>query len=232
MSSYLAAPTEPETFIGLKRLHEPARRYPATKQITHASPANAHRGVACLDPDHPPNDVVQLCPPRLPSDLPHRVAVVGAAIQATHPPDRPRLQLGRCHRFGTSGRGRPRQSPRPPRQFYTDATRHSDLDLPLASFFPTAGGIHHVYAPIMPDQAVLVDSWTWFCPECAQKVRRVSRRYRSSYPEAKRVEPDIGIAPFADGREDELALGCAKTHRGPHGSLNRRPEELACLSTY
>ena len=33
-----------------------------------------------------------------------------------------------------------------------------------------------------------------------------SRRYRSCYPEAKRVEPDIGIALEADGRTDELAL--------------------------
>jgi hypothetical protein len=36
--------------------------------------------------------------------------------------------------------------------------------------------------------------------------RKRSRHYRSSYPEAKRVEPDIGIAPDADGCTDKFAL--------------------------
>ena len=35
--------------------------------------------------------------------------------------------------------------------------------------------------------------------------------YRSSCPEAEGVEPDIGIAPEADGRADELALVAAGT---------------------
>src|SRR3984893_13505669 len=56
-------------------------------------------------------------------------------------------------------------------QFYTDATRHSDLDLSLASFFPTGGEFIMSMHQYMPDQAVLVDSWTLFCPECAQKMR-------------------------------------------------------------
>jgi hypothetical protein len=33
-----------------------------------------------------------------------------------------------------------------------------------------------------------------------------SGRYRSSYPDAKRVEPDIGIAPDADGRTNKFTL--------------------------
>jgi hypothetical protein len=37
-------------------------------------------------------------------------------------------------------------------------------------------------------------------------VGRGSRLNRSSYPEAERVELDIGMAPEADGRADELAL--------------------------
>ena len=51
--------------------------------------------------------------------------------------------------------------------------------------------------------------------EKAPYWRRGSRLYRSSYPEAKRVEADIGMAPFADARADELALvapGTAANH--------------------
>src|ERR1700730_15119773 len=56
-------------------------------------------------------------------------------------------------------------------QFYTDATRHSDLDLSLASFFPTGGEFIMSMHQYIPAQAVLADSWTLFCPECAQKMR-------------------------------------------------------------
>jgi hypothetical protein len=51
--------------------------------------------------------------------------------------------------------------------------------------------------------------------EKAPYWRRGSRLYRSSYPEAKRVEADIGMAPFADPRADELTLvapGTAADH--------------------
>jgi hypothetical protein len=49
----------------------------------------------------------------------------------------------------------------------------------------------------MPDQAVLTDSWTLFCPECAQKMRpimatpaqngRETRTYECAYGHRERV---------------------------------------------
>ena len=50
-------------------------------------------------------------------------------------------------------------------QFYTDATWPSDL----ASSY--GRGIIMSMQHYKPDQAVLADSWTVFCPECSQKMR-------------------------------------------------------------
>jgi lysyl-tRNA synthetase class I len=82
-------------------------------------------------------------------------------------------------------------------QFYTDATRHSDLDLTLASFFPTGGEFIMSMHQYMPDQAVLADSWTLFCPECAQKMRlimatpaldgKATRTYECAYGHRERI---------------------------------------------
>src|ERR1700730_12815509 len=79
-------------------------------------------------------------------------------------------------------------------QFYTDATRHSDLDLSLASFFPTGGVFIMSMHQYMPDQAVLADSWTLFCPECAQKMRIIM------------------AAPSQDGKETRT-FECVSGHR-------------------
>jgi lysyl-tRNA synthetase class I len=46
----------------------------------------------------------------------------------------------------------------------------------------------------MPDQAVLADSWTLFCPECAQKMRIIM------------------AAPTQVGRE-EITYECVYGHR-------------------
>ena len=82
----------------------------------------------------------------------------------------------------------------PSEQFYTDATRHSDLDLSLASFFPTGGEFIMSMHQYMPDQAVLADSWTLFCPECAQKMRIIM------------------AAPAQDGKETRT-FECVSGHR-------------------
>jgi lysyl-tRNA synthetase class I len=49
----------------------------------------------------------------------------------------------------------------------------------------------------MPDQAVLADSWTLFCPECAQKMRiimatpaldgKATRTYECAYGHRERI---------------------------------------------
>jgi hypothetical protein len=82
----------------------------------------------------------------------------------------------------------------PSEQFYTDATRHSDLDFSLASFFPTGGEFIMSMHQYMPDQAVLADSWTLFCPECAQKMRIIM------------------AAPAQDGKETRT-FECVSGHR-------------------
>jgi hypothetical protein len=82
----------------------------------------------------------------------------------------------------------------PSEQFYTDATRHSDLDLTLASFFPTGGEFIMSMHQYMPDQAVLADSWTLFCPECSQKMRIIM------------------AAPAQDGKETRT-FECVSGHR-------------------
>jgi hypothetical protein len=70
----------------------------------------------------------------------------------------------------------------------------SDLDLSLASFFPTGGEFIMSMHQYMPDQAVLVDSWTLFCPECAQKMRIIM------------------AAPAQDGKETRT-FECVSGHR-------------------
>ena len=82
----------------------------------------------------------------------------------------------------------------PSEQFYTDATRHSDLDLSLASFFPTGGEFIMSMHQYMPDQAILADSWTLFCPECAQKMR-------------------IIMAAPAQDRKETRTFECVSGHR-------------------
>ena len=42
--------------------------------------------------------------------------------------------------------------------------------------------------------------------DAVYRRKRASRPYRSSYPEAESVEPDIGIALEAGGRANMLAL--------------------------
>jgi hypothetical protein len=73
-------------------------------------------------------------------------------------------------------------------QFYTDANRPSDL----ASSY--GRGIIMSMQHHKPDQAVLADSWTLFCPECSQKMRIIM------------------AAPTHDGRETRT-YECIYGHR-------------------
>jgi hypothetical protein len=61
-------------------------------------------------------------------------------------------------------------------------------------YFPTGGEFIMSMHQYMPDQAVLADSWTLFCPECAQKMRIIM------------------AAPAQDGKETRT-FECISGHR-------------------
>src|ERR1700722_1034671 len=85
----------------------------------------------------------------------------------------------------------------PVSNFIQTRPRHSDLDLSVASFFPTGGEFIMSMHQYMPDQAVLADSWTLFCPECSQKMRlimatpaldgKATRTYECAYGHRERI---------------------------------------------
>jgi hypothetical protein len=66
----------------------------------------------------------------------------------------------------------------------------------------------------MPDQAVLADSWTLFCPECAQKMRLIM------------------ATPAQNGRETRM-YECAYGHREPiTAALPRRAGRAVTIAAY
>ena len=81
----------------------------------------------------------------------------------------------------------------PSEQFYTDATQPSAYPYHRRRF-PHGKEFIMSMHQYMPDQAVLADSWTLFCPECAQKMRIIM------------------AAPAQDGKETRT-FECISGHR-------------------